>query len=79
MKRTLNELREYALSLVDDIEFTWKGARGLIVPYNREKYILCFEPDDPGTEFHNVDEMLNAPYMNGRSIAEVCGEIDFWS
>ena len=57
MKRTLNELREYALSLVDDIEFTWKGTRGLIVPHNREKYVLCFQPDDPGTEFHDVDSI----------------------
>lgn len=79
MKRTLNELREYALSLVDDIEFTWRGIRGLIVPHNPKKYTLCFKPDDPGTEFHDVDELLNAPYMNGRSIAEVCGEIEFWS
>lgn len=78
MKRTLSELREYALSLVDDIEFTWKGAHGLIVPYNREKYILCFRPDDLGTEFHDVDEMLNAPYLDGHSLAEVCGELDFW-
>lgn len=78
MKRTFSELREYALSCVDDIEFVWKGKHGLIVPFNQKKYILCFKTDDTGTEFHDVDEMLNAPYLDGHSIAEVCSELDFW-
>ena len=77
MKRTLNELREYALSLVDDIEFDWNGSHGLIVPVNRQKYILCFKAGDPGTEFHDVDELLNAPYLDGHSLAEVCAALTF--
>lgn len=77
MKRTLRELREYALSLVDDIEFTWNGGHGLIIPFNRRKYILCFGSDDPGTQFDDVDQMLSCPYLNGRSIAEVCDELVF--
>lgn len=77
MKRTLSELREYALSLVDDIEFTWNGRHGLIVPFNHRKYILCFGPDDPGTEFDDVDKMLSCPYLNGHSIAAVCCELVF--
>lgn len=78
MKRTFQALREYALSCVDDIEFTWNGVHGLIIPFNRQKYILSFhDPNDPGTEFHDVDEMLNAPYLDGHSIAEVCDELIF--
>lgn len=77
MKRTIKELREYALSLVDDIEFTWKSEHGLIVPFNRQKYMLYFKADDPGAEFHDVDEMLNAPYLDGRSLADVCEELTF--
>lgn len=79
MKRTLSELREYALSLADDIEFTWKGRHGLIIPFSRQKYILSFhDPDGSGTEFSDVDEMLNAPCLDGHSLAEVCGELEFW-
>lgn len=79
MKRTLAELREYALSCADDIEFTWQGVHGLIIPFNPGNYILSFhDPDDAGAEFHDVDELLNAPYLDGHSIAEVCHELVFW-
>ena len=65
------------MSCVDDIEFMWGVKHGLIIPFNQQKFILCFEPEDPGTEFHDVDEMLNAPYLDGHSIAEVCDELIF--
>lgn len=78
MKRNLHELRDYSLSCVDDIEFTWRGIHGLIIPFSPQKYILFFhDPDDLGTEFHDIDEMLNAPYLDGHSLAEVCDEIIF--
>ncbi len=77
MKRTLDELREYTLSLVDDIEFTWHGIHGLIIPFNRQKFTLCFGPDDPGMDFGNVDKMLNEPYLDGHPLAEVCEELVF--
>lgn len=79
MRRTLDELREYLLSLANHVEFFWNGTRGFIDPYTREKYLFFFGENDPGTEFHSADELLNAPYMGGHSIAEVCKEIEFWS
>lgn len=79
MKRTLHELREYALSLVDDIEFTWNGIHGLIVPYNRQKFILTVnDPDGLSEEFHDIDELLTARLLDGHSLAEVCEKADFW-
>lgn len=78
MKRTIQELKEYLLSLVNDVEFTWKGMHGLIIPFSRQKYILSFhDPDDTGTEFNNIDALLNAPYLDGQSITDVCEEIFF--
>lgn len=79
MKRTLPELRDYLLSLVNHVEFVWDGIRSFIDPFSRESYFFFFGEEDPGTEFHDVDELLNAPCLNGHSIAEVCGEIEFWS
>lgn len=79
MKRTLNELREYLLSLANHVDFSWNGKRGFIEPYNHKKYLFFFGEDDPGTEFHDVDELLNAPYLDGQSLAQVCGEAEFWS
>lgn len=79
MKRTLAELRDYLLSLVNHVEFYWNGLHGFIDPFTREKYIFSFGEDDPGTEFRSVDELLNAPYMNGTSLAEVCDDVEFWS
>lgn len=79
MKRTLNELREYLLSIVNHVDFTWRGKKGFIDPYTRGEYLFFFGEDDSGTEFHDVDEMLNAPYLDGHSLAQVCEELDFWS
>ena len=70
-------MREYALNCVDDIEFVWSGIHGLIVPFSPKRYILCFQSGDRGTEFHDVDEMLKAPCLDGHSIAEICDELDF--
>jgi len=78
MKRTLHELRDYALSLADDIEFMWNGAHGLIIPYSKNKFILTFhDPDGPDEEFHDIDSLLKAPLLDGRSLAEVCREVEF--
>lgn len=78
MKRTYSQLRDYALSLVDDIEFVWNGCHGLIIPYNRQKFILTFhDPSDTCEEFHSIDELLNAPVLDGHSLAEACEDVDF--
>ena len=78
MKRTVGELRAYLLSLVNDVEFTWRGVHGLIIPFSRDRYILSFhDPDDQGTEFHSVDDLLTAPYLDGNSFSDVCDQIDF--
>lgn len=79
MKRTSSELRDYLLSLANHVEFDWGGKRGFIDPFTREKYIFFFGESDPGREFHDVDELLNAPYMNGTSLADVCEDVEFWS
>ena len=78
MKRTADELRAYLLGLVNDVEFTWRGVHGLIIPFSKDRYILSYhDPDDPGTEFYSVDALLTAPYLDGRAISDVCKEIDF--
>lgn len=77
MKRTWKELREYAMSLVDDIEFTWNGIHCLIIPFTREKFILAVGEDDDGTEFSDIDALLDFPCLNGQSIHEVCDELTF--
>lgn len=77
MKRTWEELRDYATSLVDDIEFIWNGIHGLIIPFTREKFILAVGEDDDGTEFSDIDALLNFPCLHGYSIREVCDELVF--
>lgn len=79
MKRTLEELREYLLSLANHVEFFWDGSRGFIDPCNRRKYLFFFGENASEMEFNDVDELLNALCMNGKSIAEVCDQIEFWS
>ena len=77
MKRTLDELRKDALTLITDIEFEYKGKRGVLCPYRRDKFVLAYTADDPGTEFNDLDKLLNAPYFGGKSMAQVCGDMEF--
>ena len=52
---------------------------GLIVPYNRQKFILTVnDPDGLSEEFHDIDELLTAHLLDGHSLAEVCEKADFW-
>lgn len=77
MKYSVAELRELILGLTQDITFEWNGKHGLIEPFSINKFILCFGEDDAGTEFHDVDEMLKSPYIDGKSLESLCGKVMF--
>ena len=76
MRRTIKELRDYLLGLTNDVVFQLNGINGIVIPFSQNKFVLSFG-DEAVQEFSDVDVMLHAPVLNGKSFAEICGDIWF--
>lgn len=68
-------LRDWIDSLTDDIEFRYKGLWGSICPFNRQNISLCYNNEE--VTVYSVDEAMSTPFIEGRSLLEVCEELEF--
>ena len=68
------ELRELIDSLAQDIDFEYHGKLGSICPFNRDDISLSY--DDCEVTVASVDAAMTEPFIDGKSLEEVCGELD---
>ena len=68
-----SELRNWIDSLTQDIDFEYHGILGSICPFNREKISLCFDGEE--VTVNSVDAAMTTPFIEGRSLAEICEEL----
>ena len=61
-------------SLTQDIDFAYRGKSGSICPFHREDIALCY--DGYAVDAHSVDEVMTLPFICGRSLDELCEELD---
>jgi len=65
------ELHNLIDSFATDIEFSYKGTKGLIMPLHRDINItLCYGDDD--VILKTADEVMQYPMFNGQSLNDVC-------
>ena len=69
------KLRDWIDSLTQDIDFQYQGILGSICPFNRNDISLCFDGGE--VTVHSVDEAMEAPFIRGKSLNELCEQIDF--
>lgn len=67
-------LREWINSLTDDIVFCYKGVVGSICPFSRNDISLCY--GDHEISVKSIDEAMTTPFVNGRSISDICDDIE---
>lgn len=71
----VDDLRKWIDSLTQDIDFTYQGKKGSICPFTKNDISLCF--DRKSIDVNSVDEALLVPFIDGRSLSELCEQLDF--
>lgn len=70
----MTELRELIDSLAQDIDFEYCGKLGSICPFDRNDISLCY--NDHEVTVDSVDAAMTTPFIDGKSLEEVCEELD---
>ena len=59
-------------SLMQDIEFQYKGVWGAICPFSRSNISVAYGEQEK--TFDSVDAVMNEPFIDGKPIKEICEE-----
>ena len=59
-------------SLMQDIEFQYKGVWGAICPFSRSDISVAYGEQEK--TFDSVDAVMNEPFIDGKPIKEICEE-----
>lgn len=69
------DLRDWIDSLTQDIDFEYLDVSGSICPFSRSDISLCY--GDKEQSFDSIDSLMNEPFFKGKSLAEICHEMNF--
>ena len=68
------DLRAWIDDLTHDIDFAYQGKFGSICPFSREDIALCY--DGYAVDAHSVDDAMNIPFICGKSLSQICDQLD---
>ena len=76
---TAKEL-EKELSLgYTDYGFLYKGKRGAVCPFNKEDGFYAGVVYDGQTfEFHSLEDLMQTPFIGGKTLSQVAEEAEFY-
>lgn len=69
------ELRQWIDSLTQDIDFVYLGMSGSICPFSRSNISVSYGDDE--RTFHSIDEVMETPFITGKSLKDICGKMKF--
>lgn len=67
------ELKAMITGLTQDIDFEYQGKSGSICPFSHSDISLSYDGQEITVDC--VDSAMSAPFINGKSLAEVCEEL----
>lgn len=70
-----DKLRALIDSLLEDIEFQYKGIWGSICPFARDDISLCYNGKEVTVD--SIDKAMTTPFVGGHSLDEVANELQF--
>ena len=68
-----NDLEALIDSLTQDIDFEYRGKQGSICPFSRTDISLAYDGEELTVD--SVEAAMTAPFIEGRSLTEVCEEL----
>jgi hypothetical protein len=70
-----SKLKEWILSLTDDIEFEYLGVFGSICPINHKNISVTY--NSITKDYDNIDEVMADKFFNGKSLNEISDQLVF--
>ena len=70
-----SDLKSLIEGLTQDIDFEYRGKSGTICPFSRSDISLCYDGNEVTVD--SVDKAMNTPFISGRSLVDVCAELEF--
>ena len=70
-----SDLKSLIEGLTQDIDFEYRGKSGVICPFSRSDISLCYDGNEVTVD--SVDKAMNTPFISGRSLVDVCAELEF--
>ncbi len=76
---TADELKKELSLGYTDYGFLYKGKRGAICPFNKEDGFYAAVVYDGRTfEFRSLEELMNNPFVGGKSLSEIVAGMEFY-
>lgn len=70
-----NDLKSWISGLTQDITFRYRDIWGSICPFSRSDISLSYGDDEK--TFRSVDAVMDTPFIDGKPLKEICGQIEF--
>lgn len=80
MTMSINDIANIVKQCNTRLDFTYNGNYGNIDPYysqkrNRPEYLLFY--GDNEITVYSMDDVINTPFINGKSLSDIASELDF--
>ncbi|MEL7609733.1 MAG: hypothetical protein AAGU74_09525 [Bacillota bacterium] len=72
---SIEQLKEQVFGLTQDVSFVYNGKNGLVMPYSRNKIILCYGDSD--IECTSPEMAMTYPFFDGQSLAAIANKANF--
>lgn len=69
------KLKDWILSLTDDIEFEYSGISGSICPFSLDNISVTYAGKTK--DYDNIDDVMSDNFFNGKSLNEISEQIEF--
>lgn len=71
----IEQLKNMMMHPTRDIDFVYNGKDGSICPFSASDISITF--DGVTTEFEDIDEALNAPIIDGKTLTQMSGDMEW--
>lgn len=69
------KLKEWILSMSDDIEFVYRGIFGVICPFSKDNVAVTFDGE---TKYYTgIDDVMSDKFFLGKSLNEISEKLRF--
>ncbi len=71
----VDKLRDWILSLAQDIEFDYKGKHGVICPWNVHSFTMAYAGEDK--DYTDIEDLMMDKVFNGMSLNQIAEKLEF--
>ena len=72
-----DKLKEWILSLTDDIEFEYLSLHGSICPFSKNNIVASY--GENSKEYKDIKEVMEDKFWNGKSLNEISEDLNYYN